>query len=101
MSQILIGTVKAHDKTEISSDMPYPFKGGERVKDKGIDTFKYYQNRNTITCILTFEDIKAIGIAKCSPKDKFNLSHGVKLSEMRAKQDFYRILAKEQANKKY
>lgn len=49
-----------------------------------------------ITCTLTSasENIKGIGIARCCEDDTFNLSKGMRLAEMRARQNLYAKIAK-------
>ncbi|NFP92378.1 hypothetical protein [Clostridium sporogenes] len=57
---------------------------------------KFYRNDRNITAVITNESgtIKGVGVAKCNPKDKFNIRIGLQLSEMRAREDFYKNTAK-------
>ncbi|KEI87691.1 hypothetical protein N492_12215 [Clostridium botulinum B2 267] len=56
---------------------------------------KFYKNGKTITSIMTDKTgmIKGVGIAKCNPKDIFDIKTGLVLAEMRAREDFYKSVA--------
>ncbi|ACQ51791.1 hypothetical protein FDF29_11815 [Clostridium botulinum] len=60
-----------------------------------IHHLKFYRNDRNITAVITNESrtIKGIGIAKCNPKDKFDIRKGLQLSEIRARGDFYKNTA--------
>ncbi|WP_409068894.1 hypothetical protein ACFLKC_14270 [Clostridium caseinilyticum] len=69
-------------------------KKGTRLK-KQVHHLKFYKNGRNITAVMTNETgaIKGVGIAKCNPKDRFDIRKGLQLSEMRAREDFYRSTA--------
>ena len=70
----------------------WKFKGLESETEKcNSRSLKYYRNKNVITCVLRSNGKKAIGIAKCNPKDKFNYYDGVLIAELRARENFYKI----------
>jgi hypothetical protein len=46
---------------------------------------KYEQSDRTITCTIIKGGLKAIGRAKCSPGDEFDLWYGKRLAHVRAK----------------
>ncbi|HBJ2608690.1 hypothetical protein FDA77_16770 [Clostridium botulinum] len=56
---------------------------------------KFYKNGRNITAVMTDKTgmIKGVGIAKCNPKDTFNIRIGLQLSEIRAREDFYKSTA--------
>ncbi|EPY2295882.1 hypothetical protein ACXATC_003552 [Clostridium sporogenes] len=57
---------------------------------------KFYKNGRNITAVMTNKlgEIKGVGIAKCNPKDTFDIGTGTALAEMRAREDFYKNTAK-------
>ncbi|MGO5072386.1 hypothetical protein ACTQ4K_00295 [Clostridium sporogenes] len=71
------------------------------VMKKGIHSkeqvhhLKFYKNGRTITAIMTDKIgmIKGVGIAKCNPKDTFDIGTGTALAEIRAREDFYKNTA--------
>ncbi|HCL4466723.1 TPA: hypothetical protein N2D60_003509 [Clostridium botulinum] len=62
---------------------------------KQLHHLKFYRNDRNITAVMTNENgtIKGVGIAKCNPKDIFDIEIGLVLSEMRAREDFYKSTA--------
>ncbi|EJP6471403.1 hypothetical protein NHI66_000652 [Clostridium botulinum] len=69
-------------------------KKGNCVK-KQVHHLKFYRNDRNITAVMTnkFGTIKGVGVAKCNPKDTFEISTGMVLAEMRAREDFYKSTA--------
>lgn len=65
---------------------------GGKVQNK--KDIRWYQNGNIITCVTTGTHSKGVGIAKCSPKDKFDHIKGMRIAEIRARADFYNNLVK-------
>lgn len=63
---------------------------------KQVHHLKFYRNDRNITAVMTNKNgkIKGVGIAKCNPKDKFDIEKGLQLAEMRAREDFYKSTAK-------
>lgn len=55
-------------------------------------TIKFYRNKNVITCVIKTDGsrFKAIGVARCNPKDRFDYSTGIILSELRARENLYK-----------
>jgi len=57
---------------------------------------KFYKNGRNVTAVMTNKlgTIKGVGIAKCNPKDTFDIETGLILAEMRARENFYKSTAK-------
>ena len=79
-------TIKAKGKWEIEGFT-------KETERKNFRNLKFYRNNNAITCVLESKGIKAIGIAKCNPRDKFNYYDGMVIAETRARENFYKIIA--------
>ncbi|NFO72341.1 hypothetical protein FDC51_19830 [Clostridium botulinum] len=60
-----------------------------------IHHLKFYRNDRNITAVITNESgtIKGVGVAKCNPKDTFNVRIGLPLAEFRARENFYKNAA--------
>ncbi|EPS56799.1 hypothetical protein [Clostridium botulinum] len=69
-------------------------KKGTHSKEQ-IHHLKFYKNERTITAVMTDKTgiIKGVGIAKCNPKDIFDIKKGLPLAEMRARENFYKSTA--------
>jgi len=86
----LIGTLTAKETMNCKGE--FEIKGFKNEIEKcNSRNLKYYRNKNVITCVIRSNGKKAIGIAKCSPKDKFNYYDGVLIAELRARENFYKI----------
>ena len=97
MSQQKISEVNIVNTMNISTvKMCKGFKKGEYVKTQR-HKVKVYQSGTTLTTltmvITNARGAKGVGVAKCNPKDKFNLEFGLHLAEYRAREDFYKSLA--------
>jgi len=69
------------------------FRKGEYVKTQ-MHKIKVYQSGTTLTALITnTRGAKGVGVARCNPKDNFNLEFGLHLAEYRAREDFYKSLA--------
>lgn len=64
------------------------------------DRYKYFQHGNEVIAVSTFAGKKVRGVAKCDPKDEFNLEDGKELAAARCNQ---KIAAKrlKRASQKY
>ncbi|ACO85593.1 hypothetical protein EXN00_16590 [Clostridium botulinum] len=69
-------------------------KKGIHSKEQ-VHHLKFYKNGRTITAVMTDKTgmIKGVGVAKCNPKDTFDIKTGLVLAEMRAREDFYKSTA--------
>ncbi|MBU3208578.1 hypothetical protein KPL28_02875 [Clostridium algidicarnis] len=68
------------------------FRKGEYTKTQR-HKIKVYQSGTTLTAVITNTiGAKGVGVAKCNPKDKFNLEFGLRLAEYRARENFYKNL---------
>lgn len=70
-------------------------KKGIHSKEQ-VHYLRFYKNGRNITAVITNGNgtIKGVGIAKCNPKDTFNIKKGLPLAELRAREDFYKNTAK-------
>lgn len=77
----------------LQKSMPEPFGSGNKDKRTPVKTITFYQNGTTITCVFVSESChKGVGVARCSPKDTFDIYKGVTIAELRARENFYKNL---------
>lgn len=91
-----LGVVKASFEMKVEQNFPNVSREYKKELTKRFKhEYQYFQNGTTITCISINSKygFKAIGIAKCNPKDKFDLEKGMRISEIRCKSDYYKQLA--------
>jgi hypothetical protein len=93
--QKFLGVMKEQSTMKIDSKMSEGchLRQGKFEKENGRKTIKFYQNDNTITCIITLgsnNNFKGVGVAKCHPEDNFDLFEGILIAELRARSDFYK-----------
>lgn len=62
--------------------------------------YKYFQHGNEVIAVSTFAGKKVRGVAKCDPKDEFNLESGKELAAARCNQKVAMKRLK-RANQKY
>lgn len=78
-------TIESNAVMEVEGFKDSTYKFRERV-------IKFYRNKNVITCVIKTDGsrFKAIGFARCNPKDGFDYSTGIILSELRARENLYK-----------
>lgn len=87
-----IGVLRAKETMKVEGT--WEIQGfANKTEKHNLRTLKYYRNKNVITCVIKTNGIKAIGIAKCNPKDEFNYSDGIIIAELRARENLYKIAA--------
>lgn len=94
MKNTYLGWTKSDEIRKITQDMSsvgLTRKGNIQVVEHD---YKYYQNGNAVICTMTNQETKGVGIAKCHPRDNFNLRKGLVMAELRATADFYTNMAK-------
>lgn len=92
MSNKKVGSLKVKNTLSFNGDMPEPFKCKGSKETNSV--YIYFQNikKGTCTCIIKSTltgEVKGIGIARCNPNDRFDLTKGTAIAEYRAKINQY------------
>lgn len=85
-----VGSLNVKHTISYDGDMPSLFKSTGSKETNLV--YIYFQNleKGTCTCIIkSHGEVKGIGVARCNPKEKFDLGKGITIAEYRAKINQY------------